>query len=54
MNEKEIIRKHFAKMGAIGGMSGRGKSKARSASDARKAALARWKNHRSRKKGKNL
>ena len=42
------ITAYLAAIGALGGKAGRGKSKARTSAQARKAALARW----GKKKGK--
>ena len=36
------ITAYLASIGSLGGKAGRGKSKARSSAQARKAALARW------------
>lgn len=38
----KAVRNHLAKLGAKGGKAGRGKAKARSKAQARKAALKRW------------
>jgi hypothetical protein len=43
MNATEIIRRHYQRIGATGGRSGTGKVKARTSSQARAAALQRWK-----------
>ena len=36
------VSKYLASIGSAGGKAGRGKSKARTSAQARKAALARW------------
>gem|GEM_PF-3820615 len=38
----KALRQHLAKIGAKGGKAGRGKAKARSSAQARKAVQVRW------------
>ena len=41
-NKLNPITAYLSSIGALGGKAGRGKSKARTSAQARKAALARW------------
>lgn len=49
MNEKEIIRNHYKRIGSKGGLAGTGKAKARTKTQARMAAKKKWDNYKANK-----